>query len=61
MEKLISYEPTNTDITLSGEEVKSVCEHKPVYLIVDGKVRILECAVSNNVATYLVAGKEVKN
>ena len=60
MEHILAYEPTNTDITLKGDDVVEVCTHSPVYLIVDGKVRVLECAVYHNAQTYLIAGKELE-
>ena len=54
------YKPTGTNVTLTGNDVIKVCDNSPVYVVVDGKVRILECVAFNNHRTYLIAGKEVE-
>lgn len=55
----LEYEPTNTGITLKGNDIKELCNHTPVYIVVDKKVRVLECGVYQDGTTYLIAGKEV--
>lgn len=54
------YKPSNTSITLKGSDIVGMFSDSPVYLMVDGKVRILECVTFENHKTYLIAGKELE-
>lgn len=58
MKDILFYQYGNTDITLKGSDVKDFCNNSPVYIVVDGEVRILECVVSKK-NIYLIAGKKV--
>lgn len=58
------YIPSSTVRTLFGDEVKEACSHAPVYIIIDGKIHIVECVKYSNVlkegsATYLIAGVSI--
>lgn len=55
------YKPSNTNITLSGDEVSKVCNHAPVYAVVNGKLHIIECVSQEMSTTYLFVGREVSD
>lgn len=53
------YKPSNTDITLMGDEVSKMCNHAPVYAVVNGELHVVECVTYEMSTTYLFVGRKV--
>lgn len=55
--KLLDYEPTNTSITLKGKDIEPIMSYDvPVYLLVDGKLRICECVMHSDGIITIIGG-----
>ena len=54
---ILTYTPTKTKVTLDGNSISNVLNHKPIYIVKDNKKYVVECCVEYKDATYLFAGE----
>lgn len=55
------YKPSNSKVTLSGDEVKQLCNHAPVFIVLNNEIYVVDCVTQELSTTYLIAGKKLGN